>query len=269
MPFHVSSRSLLRVSALVILSLIPFIQAVHAQDDSSYRSISLSISFGYDQFGSNAKLYDSTPLGATPRLSIYFGNTSPHSIQATSLQCTQQGASLSASSISRLPNTVVFAPGQDFWSEQYYRAVAPGTTGVQCVLKWVDLVTHESFMASSSVATVYVSGDTRLYANAYSATQTATPGQSIFLTVIYGNRGVSVLTDIDVDCGPANRSISIAGKRQTMTTLRPGESGFVEYRLLANLSGGGGFFRCNVTAIDSYLRAPVGVSAMPVSITIR
>lgn len=268
MPFHVFSRSIFRVSVFVILSLIPLVRVSHAQD-SSYRAISLNISFGYDQFGSNAKLYDSTPLGATPRLSIYFGNTGPHSIQATSLQCTQQGTSLSASSISRLPNTVVFAPGQDFRTEQFYRAMSEGTTSVQCVLKGIDLVTGVSFMASSSQATVYVSGDTRLYVNAYSASQTATPGQTIFLTVIYGNRGISVLTDIEVDCGPANRSMSITGKRQTQTTLRPGESGFVEYRLLANLAGGGGFFRCNVSAIDSYLHAPVHVSAMPVTITIR
>ena len=74
------------------------------------------------------------PLGETFRLSIFFVNNGPNPVRVNSLKCLQQGTSLSASSISRLPNSIVFAPNQTFITEQFYRTVSPGISKITCTV---------------------------------------------------------------------------------------------------------------------------------------
>ena len=231
-----------RFSLLIFMLLFAAqILPVYAQDPAAY----ISIRFGNHQtsgtmtIGRSFPLYIDISTGANP-------------VRATSLQCFQNGTSLSASSISRLPNSSIITPGQPFYSEQYYRSVSAGTTTVYCVFKGTDTVNGQPFTVTSNREGITVSGEQRLYVDAYSATRTATVGQAIFFTVIYGNRGRNTLTNVQVSCMMfAGRPIAFVSSRQTQTTLPSGQSGFAEYRFEGLARRAAGVFLCTVTTTDS------------------
>jgi hypothetical protein len=219
-----------------------------------------------EAFVSTAFDFSSPTIGKTIRLYIAISNPGPNTLKATSLQCTQQGTSLSASSISRLPDRI--APNTTFESEQYYRAASGGRTTVICTLKATDTVTGEQITASSPANIVDVSPETRLYIEAYSASRVATVGQTVFLTAVYGNRGRTAFTNVQISCPEQGRSLEFVSSRQTQTNLPPGQSGFIEYRLLA-VRPGVGYYQCSVTATDASTGNLVTLLAAPVVIEVR
>jgi hypothetical protein len=228
--------------------------------------LTIGIDFGYDQFGIGAyKEFDAVPLGKSFRLNISLYNLGPNPIRIDSLKCSQTGSSLSASSISRLPNTVVLAPNTYFQTEQYYRTISPGLSEVTCLVTGTDTVTHTSLSAEPiRIASLMVSGETRLYFNVSSATHNIAPvGQKIYIMAVYGNRGPTTLTNVTVECGPGNHGFSIRLNRQTQTTLPPGQSGFAEFVAVAGLPGAGAVIKCSITADDSATGAKIGLSSTP------
>lgn len=255
--------------SLFVFLLVFALQGIPAQAADS--SLSIQADFGYDQFGAGPyKEFDSVPLGKTYRLAIRIFNNGPNPIRLGSLTCLQQGSALSASSISRLPNTVVLAPNTYFVTEQLYRTVAPGLSEITCAISGVDTATQAS-LSSATVAPgkLMVSGETRLYFNVSSATQnTATVGQKIYIMAVYGNRGPGTMTNVTVNCGPGNHGFSIQLNRQTTTTLAPGQSGFAEFVAVGGLVGGGALIKCSISADDSYAHLRNSLSATPLLFTI-
>jgi hypothetical protein len=229
-------------------------------------SLSISIDFGYDQFqAGNYKEFDAVPLGKTFHLAIHIYNSGPNPIRIDSLKCLHSGTSVSASSISRLPDSVVLAPGAVFTTEQLYRTVAPGLSEVVCGVSGIDTVTHTALSAvNAQLAKLMVSGETRLYFNVSSATHNIAPvGQKIYIMAVYGNRGPTTLTNVTVECGPGNHGFSIGLNRQTQTTLPPGQSGFAEFVAVAGLPGAGALIKCSITADDSSTGVRIGLSSTP------
>ena len=234
-----SSRlhSLCRLGMLLVVLLAVQIWPANAADEAS-----LNIHFGPEASGTNT-------IGKSyPLLIDIVADANP--IRGGSLQCFQAGSSLSASSISRLPNTVLIGANQTFKSEQYYRAVAAGETSVYCVFKGTDTVTGLPFTVTSSPVSLVVSSESRLYFSVSNPLQNyITTGQDAYITVVYGNRGNSTLTNIYVACGPGNRGFLLQLKRQTRTSLPPGQSGFAEF--VAPHALAGAFLSCGIVATDS------------------
>jgi hypothetical protein len=228
---------------------------------AQHPTASLSITFGSQSFATTT-IGQSFPLN----INIFVG---ANPIRGTSLQCFQDGTSLSASSISRLPDTVLIGANQSFSTQQYYRAVSAGTTNVYCIFKGVDTVTGFPVTITSAPASITVSGETRLYLSTSSAQKRATVGQAIFVTLVYGNRGKNTLTNVRVDClYSGGRGIGLISSRQTQTTLPSGQSGFAEYRLQGFIQGASGLFLCSVTATDSVTGEVILLNALPISINI-
>jgi len=218
----------------------------------------VSVSIAFDQ--------SQATIGRTPKLSITISNLGQNPIRSTRLRCLAQGTSLSASSISRLPG--IIAANSRFDTEQYYRAASPGITTVTCTLDAVDAVTGEVISITSPPQTVEVLSETRLYFNASSATRVATVGQAVFVMANYGNRGGTTFTNVQVSCVELGRSLEFVSSRQTLTTLRPGQSGFVEYRLQA-VRPGSAPIACSITATDTGTNMQVTLPAPTVNIEVR
>jgi uncharacterized repeat protein (TIGR01451 family) len=221
-------------------------------------AIDVGLSIAFDQYVAT--------IGRTPRLDIAISNLGPNTIRSTRFQCIVQGTSLSASSISQLPSTI--APNTTFRTVQYYRAVSPGFTQVTCELDAVDTVTGETVHIVSPTQTVEVLSETRLYFNAYSATRVATVGQTVFLTALYGNRGTTPFTNISISCVELGRALEFISSTPVQTTILPGQSRFVEYKLLA-VRPGFGPFACSITATDSTNGQQITLPAPTVTIEVR
>lgn len=257
MQIYSLSKRFFSVSMLLMMLFAAQIMPAYAADPAAY----ISVGFGSETFGTIV-IGRSLPL----YISISIG---PNPVRATSLQCFQNGTSLNASSISRLPNTILFAPNAGFNTEQYYRAVSAGATSVHCVFKGTDTVTGIPFTVTSLSADLVVSGEQRLYVDAYSGTQTAPVGELISLMVIYGNRGRNTLTNVQVSCSQLGRGIAFVGFHQTQTTVPSGQSGFAQYRLQGFFQGATGLFICGVAATDSITGELIVLNTRPVAINIR
>jgi hypothetical protein len=252
MPRSHHFKSLFRLGMLLAVLFAVHLMPAHAVD-----STSISVNFGNLNFGT-------VTIGMSFPLYIHI-TAGPNPVRATSLQCFQKGTSLSASSISHLPNSSVIT---EFSTVQYYRAASAGSTAVRCDFNGIDTVTGEAVFATSNIDVVNVSGETRFYATAYSATKTATVGQAIFLTVKYGNRGKNTLTDAYVSCTQLGHGIAFVSSRQTQTTLPSGQSGFAEYRLEGLFHGASGFFLCSAYATDSGTGETITILTQGISINI-
>lgn len=224
------------ITAIVIVFVL-LIAPARAANEAS-----LTIQFGQAATGTNT-------IGKSfPLLIDIVAGANP--IRGGSLTCSQNGTSLSASSISRLPNTVLIGAGQSFKSEQYYRTVAVGTTSVSCVFKGTDTVTGLPFTITSNTVSLDVSGEARLVFEVSANLQnTITTGQDVYLTAVYTNRGSSTLTNISVFCGPGNLGFLIQLNQQTRTTLPPGQSGFAQFVAPHVLAGA--YLSCGIVATDS------------------
>jgi hypothetical protein len=123
---------------------------------------------------------------------------------------------------------------------------------VTCLVLGTDTVTHASLSAEPiRPGVLKVSGITRMYFNVTSDTyDTAHVGQRFTVMAVYGNRGNTTITNIGVICGQSNHGFSVALKRQTRTSLPPGQSGFAEFVAVGGLVGAGSFIRCSLTAVD-------------------
>ena len=249
-----------RFAAFLLLALMASLVGVPAHAvDNSYVEVNI---------GFRDTAYVITPVGSTQHLDIRFTNSGPNSIRATSLQCNQNGTSLRASSISRLPNSMVFAPGASFQTEQIYQAVSAGTTFINCTLKYTDLATGTNLVNTSTSTFLNINDEPTLYVRAASSSQTATVGQAIFLQVLYGNHGKGTLTNIQVACGELGRGVAFVSQRQNMTTLRSIESGFAEIRMVGLFPGASALVLCQVGATDSSTNETI-YESVGTNITIR
>lgn len=206
-------------------------------------------------------------VGQTPTLDIVISNTGTHGLRTKSLVCNKTGSSLTAFSFQQYPPSVIAANGF-FRTSQGYKAVSPGTTQVTCVYTATDTVTGATVTLTSAPAAAEVLTETRLYFNPGSSTSTATVGQTFYLLATYGNRGSTAFTNIQVDCPELGRSAVFISSRQNMTSLQPGQSGFVEYKLRAERSGSAPFF-CSITATDASNGQQLTLPAPPVMVEVR
>jgi hypothetical protein len=234
------TRFLFRLAALLTIILGFAMQALPAHT----ADIEITIGTGFNEMGP-------VPIGRTYRMYIEIVNYSPNPIRANTFTCVSQGTSLSASSISRLPNTVVIGVNETFYSEQYYRAVSPGTTTVICTLTGTDMVTGLPFTKVSSpiYSSLEVMADPGLSFEAYTATHVATVGQEVYITGVYHNHGKTTFTNIQFQCFEG-LSLRLLSSRQNQPTVQPGQSGFVELRYMV-YQGSTGSFLCSLTATDS------------------
>lgn len=230
-----SLKPLFRLSALLIIF------AVYLLPARAAAAPSFIASWGPETWGT-ITLGRSFPL----LINITAGD---NPIRGVSLQCSQAGTSLSASSISRLPNTVLIGAHQTFRTEQYYRAVSAGATSVSCVFKGTDTVTGLPFTLTHTSLSLNVSAENRLYFDVSGTQFYVATGEDARLMVVYANRGSSTLTNINVSCGPGNRGFIIQLYRQTRTSLPPGQSGFAEFVAPDVLSGA--LLSCFISAHDS------------------
>jgi hypothetical protein len=220
----------------------------------------IHLSLGVDDF-------QPITLGRTIKLSILIVNNSDHLIRANSFNCTQHvGESFRVESVSRLPGTI--SPHSNFASEQYYHAVEPGASEVECALTATDTVTGEQFTRTSTTNMPVVIDERRLVVTGYSDTQRITMGQTAHITIVYTNRGTSNLTNITASCPQLGRGIAIDSMRQNYSSLRPNESGFIIFTLKPLFAGGGGLFLCQVQATDTATNQvfKVPVAAMAVNV---
>lgn len=252
-----SLKTVFRLGMLMAVLFAVQLLPARAADPAAY----ISISFGNQTF-STTTIGNSFPLD----ISLSAG---ANPIRGGSLQCYQSGSSLSASSISRSPNTVLIGAGQGFRTEQYYRAVAAGTTSVYCVFQGTDTVTGLPFSVTSSTVGIDVSGESRLVVQAYSSTNSAAVGESISLKVLFNNRGLHTLNNIEVVCGQLGRGIAFISATQTRYSLPAGQSGYADYKLQGMFSGASGLFLCSVSATDSVTNEVITLNANAVPIKIR
>jgi hypothetical protein len=249
-----SLKPLFRLSLFLMVMLAVQLLPARANDSPSF-----NIYFGPEVWGT-------ITIGRSFPLSIdIVAGANP--IRGISLQCSQEGTALSAQSISRLPNTVLIGAHQTFHTEQYYRAVAAGTTSVSCVFKGTDTVTGLPFTMSSSTTSLDVSGETRLYFDVSGTQFYVATGEDARLMVVYANRGSSLLTNINVSCGPGNRGFLIDLKRQTRTSLPPGQSGFAEFVAPDVLSGA--LLSCFISATDSSTGELIALQSGAVRFTLK
>lgn len=250
--FHTLFRLGLLLAMLFAVQLLP----ARAQD-----SAFISISFGNQVF-STTTIGKSFPLD----ISIAAG---ANPIRGGSLQCTQTGTSLSASSISRLPNTVLISANQGFRTEQYYRGVSAGTTSVSCIFQGTDTVTGQLFSVTSNTESITVSSEQRLVVEAYSSTNNAAVGEAIYLRVLFNNRGPNTFNNVEVTCSQLGSGIAFISATQSQYTLPSGQSGVATYKLQGAFSGASGLFLCSVSATDSVTGEVITLNANAVPIRIR
>lgn len=206
-------------------------------------------------------------VGQQPTLDISISNTGSHALRTKSFGCTKTGNSLTAFSIQQYPPSVIPANGF-FRTKQVYKAVSPGDAQVTCTYTATDTVTGANVSITSAPAFAQVSTETRLYFNPGSSSSTVTVGQTFFLLAPYTNRGSTAFTNIQVDCPELGRSAEFVSSRQNMTSVQPGQSGFVEYRLIAVRPGPAPFF-CTITVTDASNGSQLTISAPPVTVEVR
>lgn len=209
---------------------------------------------------------DNIAIGRTLRLVIEINNQEASSIRVTRLVCLQQGNSLSASSISQLPG--IIAANSVFKTEQYYRASAPGTATVHCELTAINIASGAQINVVGYNSFATVSPETRLYFNAYSATRVATVGQAVFFNAIFGNRGQTTFTNLNISCPELGRSLVYISSTPLQSSIPPGQSGFVQYQLKAVRPGAAPIL-CSLTATDSSTGSQVTLSAPVINIEVR
>lgn len=254
------TRSFTRLFLMVFLFAMALLFVAHPApayaEDDPIASISLSV---------GNETFQEVTIGRTFQLYIFINNYRSHSIRSNSFTCTQYvGESYRVESVSRLPG--IIAANSTFSSTQTVHAIKPGASEIQCALNATDTVTGQSIMITGTIHLPVVSSETRLSVNAYSSTKMATVGQTVFLTVLYTNRSQSTLSNISVGCPQLGRGIMIEGQQQNYTTLRPNESGFVQFRLKALFGSGSGLYLCKVSATVSGTSEVITVPAPPVAI---
>jgi len=226
--------------------------------NASVRAAGITISIAFDQ--------SVIVIGKTAKLSITIVNLEPNAIRVTQFRCSAQGTSVKGASISQLPTTIV-ANGT-FLTQQFYRAVSPGTTQVVCELTATNLVTGAQIMATSPPQTVEVLAESRLFFGVYSSTQILSVGQTVVITALYGNRGTTTFTNINISCVELGRSLENTGGLLTQTTLPPGWSLFVQYTWRA-VRPGFAPIACSITATESSTGTQVTLLAPIVNIQVR
>jgi hypothetical protein len=241
----------------ILLAMVFAVQLLPARAQDA---ASLTISFGLETTGTNT-------IGKSYPLSInIMAGANP--VRGGSLQCFQNGTVLSASSISRLPNSVLIGANQAFKTEQYYRTVAAGTSSVYCVFNGTDTVTGLPFSVTSNTVSLTVSGEKRLNFSVQAASENfVSMGQDVYFNVVYSNRGTTTLTNINVVCSPGNRGFQLGLKQQNYTTLTPGQSGYAQFFAPHVLAGA--YFTCGITAVDSSTGEVINLQSAPIRYTLR
>jgi hypothetical protein len=253
------NKAVFHVSLLFLLALLLALQVAPTLADSP----TVQIVFDTD-------IQSTVTIGRTPKLLISITNPGPNPIRSTNFFCRQQsskftGPTLVPSSISQLPGTI--APNATFHTEQVYRAVIGGATAVQCELNAVDTVTGAAITVNSNQSQLDVLPETRLTFDATS-TRVATVGQSVFIMATYNNHGPVIFSNVQVNCTEFGFNLVFISSRQNMTTLTPGQSGFVELRWQANIAGEPHIL-CTVSALDSSTGLTVTLPAPTLRITVK
>ncbi|MFN8528301.1 MAG: hypothetical protein U0670_06795 [Anaerolineae bacterium] len=100
---------------------------------------------------------------------------------------------------------------------------------------------------ASAQGVVYEGG---LRFTAYTASHVATVGQAVFINAVYSNIGKATLTNISVNCAELGRALGFEFSTTGRTTLPPGQSSFIQYRLTA-IRTGGGTTSCAISATNA------------------
>ncbi len=253
MGTYTLKRWMSRFGLVVVLLVFLIAGTVRAQE----QPINITIGFNQTLIG----------IGQTAKLTIVFANVKPDPIRVTSLQCTQSGSAATASAISPMPGTV----GVDvtFLTTQSYRGVSTGTITVNCNLTAVNTVTGATYTATNlGPSTLNVIPEMGLGFTAYSATQVATVGQSVFVISKFVNRGKTAYTNLNLSCVELGRALISVSQAPLPSILLPGQSGFVEDRWLAVRTGGGPI-SCAFTATESSSGKSVTLLAPTIQIVVK
>lgn len=253
MGTYTLKRLVSRFGLVALLLMLLIAGTVRAQD------LPINISLGFNQ--------TLIGYGQTARLTIVFSNTKSNPIRVTSLQCTQSSNAAAASAISPMPTTV--GVNVTFLATQTYRGVSTGTVNVNCNLTAVDTVTGATYTATNfGPATLDVIPEMGLGFTAYSATQVATVGQSVFVVAKFVNRGKTAYTNLNLSCVELGRALISVTNTPIPSILLPGQSAFVEDRWLAVRTGGGNI-SCAFTATESRSGKSVTLHAPLIYITVK
>jgi len=253
MRTHSVNRLLVRSGLIAILALMLVLgSTVHAQAEQIFMAIAF-----------NQKLIG---IGQTTKLGISISNAEPNPVKVTSLQCIPSSGAVSISAISPMPTTLTVE--QSFETSQTYRGVSVGTVMVHCELTAVDTVTGVTYTSTSGTITLDVIQDMGLAFTAYSSTQVATVGQSVYVISKFVNRGRTAFTNLSLSCVELGRALEFVSGTPLQTTLPAGQSGFVQDRWLAVRTGGGDI-SCTLTATESVSGKQVTLTAPLIRITVK
>jgi hypothetical protein len=238
---------------LVVLMLIAESSVIHAQAEQIFMTVAF-----------NPKVIG---IGKTAKLEIVLSNARPNPIRVTSLTCTQSGTAVTASTISPIPTTL--GVEETFFATQTYRGVSVGTATVNCHIIAVDTVTGETVNGSNhGPAIIDVITEVGLAFTAYTSSQVATVGQSVFVIAKFVNRGKTAYTNLTLSCPQLGRTLGFVSSTPLQSTLPPGQSGFVQYHLQA-IRKGETAISCIFTGIESVSGKQVSIAAPLIGITVK
>ena len=243
----VSRLSVLLVFLLLAVQSIP----VHAAD--------VGLSIAWDQA--------TMTIGRTPKLSISISNLGPNAIRVTSLSCPLDGTSIKATTpIRSVPRSIPANDGVE--AKQMFKAKTPGVSTIFCHLEATDKVTGELISVDSYSLSVEVLAEQRLYLNTSASKLTTRIGKTVTFTAVFGNRGSTSFSNINVSCVELGRSMIFTDTVQTTTTLNPGQKGYMRATLEAVRTGPAPI-ACSITATDDSTGASITLPAPMVTIEVR